>query len=255
MVQKPDIVYERVIIGCRFFILFFLAVISFSVCNAHSSATFPFRVEFRNMVDSVPMKLGNSYKNPFGEDYTIKMFKYYISNISFQDSDGKTIKFADAHLINEDDSSSRTINLNLPDAPYTSVSFLVGVDSILNVSNIQTGSLDPLEGMFWTWNSGYIMAKLEAISPVSTVLNKSVNYHIGGYRTGQNTSRVITIPLSVHREKNIAQIIIEANVNSWFNAVHTLKIIDHSMCTTPGNLANEYADNYSKMFRLAVNNH
>jgi hypothetical protein len=36
----------------------------------------------------------------------------------------------------------------------TAIKFLLGVDSLKNVSGIQTGALDPAKGMFWTWNTG-----------------------------------------------------------------------------------------------------
>jgi len=40
--------------------------------------------------------------------------------------------------------------------------------------------------MFWTWNSGYIMAKLEGTSPVSSQPNNKFEYHIGGFREPVN---------------------------------------------------------------------
>jgi hypothetical protein len=51
----------------------------------------------------------------------------------------------------------------------TGIRFLLGVDSARNVSGIQTGALDPARGMFWTWNSGYVMAKIEGSSPSAHV--------------------------------------------------------------------------------------
>ena len=38
----------------------------------------------------------------------------------------------------------------------------LGVDSLRNVTGVQTGALDPAMDMYWTWNTGYVMAKLEA---------------------------------------------------------------------------------------------
>ena len=53
----------------------------------------------------------------------------------------------------------------MPAGNYNSLSFLLGVDSMHNVSGAQTGALDPANDMFWTWNSGYVMAKMEGASP------------------------------------------------------------------------------------------
>ncbi|MCW3107740.1 MAG: hypothetical protein JWQ09_2246 [Segetibacter sp.] len=252
MKQIAVMVVNRVESKLNNFLLFILiSAIPFSVCKAQSSGTFPLQIVFKNVVDSVPMQLLNSYQNPFGEDYTIHMFKYYISDIAFQKAGGKTIKLPGSHLINEADSGTKTITLNLAPGEYKAISFLIGVDSIYNVSGTQTDDLDPLNGMFWTWNSGYIMAKLEATSTVSTAPNNRVDYHIGGFRTGQKTARIITIPLPKSSGKMMDEIVIEANANTWFNAVHSLKIADNPVCTTPGKLAVLYADNYAKMFTLA----
>jgi hypothetical protein len=236
---------------CWHLAIAFIGIISLSVCNAQGQGTIPVKLVFNNMVDSMPVQLETVYKNPFGEDYSIRMFKYYISNIAIGKADGKTVHFDGSYLVNEADSSTKTISLNLPATGLTSISFLLGVDSTRNVTGVQTGDLDPIKGMFWTWNSGYIMAKLEASSSVSTAPNNSVSYHIGGFRTGQQTARTITIPLQGGEGKKVNEIIIAANVNNWFSGVHNLPITEHSVCTTPGNLATQYADNYAKMFRLA----
>jgi hypothetical protein len=75
----------------------------------------------------------------------------------------------------------------------------LGVDSIRNVSGIQTGALDPLKGMFWTWNSGYVMAKLEGSSESSNSAGNRFTYHIGGFRPGMNVLK--TIDLIIPRRK------------------------------------------------------
>ena len=59
----------------------------------------------------------------------------------------------------------RLLNLYLPEGDYTELQFLLGVDSLHNVSGAQTDDLDPAKDMFWTWNSGYVMAKMEGNSP------------------------------------------------------------------------------------------
>lgn len=210
------------------------------------------KITFNNTVDNERMQLGNTYHNQFSEEYTLRNFKYYISNISLKAMDGKTTLFPEAHLINEADSSSKIVTITAEAGSFTSISFLIGVDSIYNVSGTQTGELDPEKGMFWTWNSGYIVAKLEAISLVSTAPNNNVTYHIGGFKTGQNVSRLIMLQLpGVKQNKTISEMIIEADADKWFSGVHSLKISEHAVCTTPGQLALQYADNYAAMFTIA----
>jgi hypothetical protein len=48
----------------------------------------------------------------------------------------------------------------------------------------------------------------------------------------------------------MSEIIIEANLNEWWQNPNDIKIIDNPICTTPGVLAKKVADNYSKMFTV-----
>lgn len=233
---------------------FYISTVSFLLCScvciAQPSKKSPgssFKIQFVNVVDNQTMHLGSTYKNSFGEEYTLKTFKYYISNISLLTTGNKNISYKKSYLINEADSNSRSIVLQTPKASVKQISFMIGVDSIYNVSGTQTGDLDPMRGMLWTWNSGYIMAKLEATSPASTLQDHKVEFHIGGFKGSQKTQRKVVLILD---EDNSNTIVIEANANKWFDAEHALKIAINPACTTPGKLAAEFADNYSRMFKI-----
>jgi hypothetical protein len=125
----------------------------------------------------------------------------------------------------------------------------LGVDSIRNVSGIQTGALDPLHGMFWTWNSGYIMAKLEGVSESANTAGHSFTFHVGGFRTGMNTTRMIDLKLMPASE-NVHEIQINTDINQWFKSRTELKIAETPVCHTPGTLAMRIADNFSTMFSI-----
>lgn len=85
-----------------------------------------------------------------GDTLTINRFKYYISHVQLIDEQGKKIKLPfQYYLIDAADSNSSIIQLEIPFGKYTSIQFLLGVDSARNVSGVQSGALDPLHGMFW----------------------------------------------------------------------------------------------------------
>ncbi|MEP6727577.1 MAG: MbnP family protein, partial [Bacteroidota bacterium] len=113
------------------------------------------RIHFKHWVGNKELVLfDETYKNNFDEPFVISKFRYYISAISFTDINNReTILPAAYYLVNEADSLSKIIQLPVA-APIKSISFIIGVDSIRNISGVQTGSLDPANGMFWTWNSG-----------------------------------------------------------------------------------------------------
>ena len=49
------------------------------------------------------------------------------------------------------------------------------------------GDLDPLKGMYWTWQSGYVNFKMEGTMPDKNWVNQKFEYHLGGY-VGENNS-------------------------------------------------------------------
>jgi hypothetical protein len=214
------------------------------------------KVTFKNTVSGSPLVIdAKLYTNPFGENYVVKKFKYYISSVKINNIDKVAEEKESYHLIDEASEASKTFTYNAAPDSYNTITFTIGVDSFRNVSGAQTGALDPLNDMFWTWNSGYIMAKLEATSPSSTQVNNKVEYHIGGFAGVNNVLKKVTLVLRNGtyldiRENKMSEIIIEANLNEWWQNPNDIKIIDNPICTTPGVLAKKVADNYSKMFTV-----
>ncbi len=214
-------------------------------------------LRFKAMVDTNELNFDTTtYTNYFDESYTVKSFKFYIHGIELINTDsGKVFKIAaDKYfLVDFSDSNTTKIKLNIQPYQYNRIGFVIGVDSARNVSGAQTGALDPAKGMFWTWNSGYIMAKLEGNSPSANVANNAFEYHIGGFKEPDNTIKKVTLlfpfaeNIDLKPEKS-SEIIVTANINSWFYSPYDLKFSDNPVCTTPGPLARQISENYAKMF-------
>lgn len=185
-----------------------------------------------------------------GDTLTINRFKYYISHFALTDEQGKKVTLPiQYYLIDAADETSTNITLSIPQGKYRSIHFLLGVDSLRNVSGVQSGALDPLHGMFWTWNSGYIMAKLEGTASSSQIAGKQFTYHIGGFRGNNNTSRQIVLPLS----SSANPITIIADAKKWFDGPNDLVIAKEPVCHSPGALAVRIANNYAHMFSILSN--
>jgi hypothetical protein len=139
--------------------------------------------------NSLQLNTAASYLSETGDSISLTQFNYYISNIQLVNKSGEVWKEADSyHLIKV--GSSPLVELKLKDIPtgeYTAIRYTIGVDSVRNVSGAQEGALDPKEGMFWSWNTGYIFIKIEGTSPSSSDNNK-ITFHIGGFNraTGNN---------------------------------------------------------------------
>jgi hypothetical protein len=243
----------------KLMILVLLAGI-FNGCSKETSTTMDsniLKLSFRLMANGSPLAHGTDYLNGSGETYTVSAFKFYISNISLVNT--KTLRKTSAadfyHLANMDDPASLELDIPLQSGEYNQLSFSVGVDSLRNVSGAQTGALDPVNGMFWTWNTGYIFAKLEGTSPFSTATGQSVVYHIGGFRTGENAIREVALDFpgdqvaTLGKGKN-TEIIIDVNLDQWFESVNRISISSTPVWMTPGGESLRIADNYSTMFSI-----
>lgn len=239
---------------------FLISILLFSCGKKTETAapSYDLKLVFENQVKGNPLAIGDGYTNDFGEQYTVTAFKYYVSNIELTTVSGQTEKISDTYfLVDQADKTSMICAFQTKQQQYKAVSFLLGVDSTRNVSGVQTGALDPAKGMFWTWNSGYIMAKLEATSRIAATAGNRITYHIGGFKTGENAARRITLNFGTLGNLNIgttgtAAVFITTELNKWFSGQHNLKIADQFEVMSPGGIAMKYADNYERMFTVTA---
>lgn len=199
-----------------------------------------------------PFQFDSSYVNAAGESFQMTKCLFYLSNFSVTYSDGKKGKMpATYFLIDLSDSSSCRIQLPIENKKIQSLHFLLGIDSATNVKGVQKGVLDPVRGMFWTWNTGYVMAKMEGISPVSTMPGKKFSYHVGGFTGNQNVVKSIDLNMTGNTDlKKEHSIILLADLLHWFNGPSPLSIAAKPNCHTPGELAQKIAGNYQSMFSI-----
>ncbi|PWU03872.1 MAG: hypothetical protein C5B52_02615 [Bacteroidetes bacterium] len=239
--------------SCLFISLFSTGFIN----GAHQGYGDSVRVRFRATVNGQPLKFDSTYTNSFGEDFTVTAFRFYVGHLALNNSNNTWVKSRTAyHLVDAKISTSEIIEIPRGTKKITKLKFQVGVDSLDNVSGAQDGDLDPAHGMFWTWNTGYVMAKLEGNSSFSKVPTGSFTYHIGGYKGVDKAIR--NIELSISNEMAIAilqsktdDLIVDVEIGKWFDSVHPLKIAEKSFVHGPGPTAKLYADNYSTMFSIA----
>jgi len=194
-----------------------------------------------------------TYTNELGQAFTISKFKYYIGNIAMQGADGGRVAFEDYHLVDEEDEQSKKIDLgHLPAGEYTGITFTLGVDSIDNCSGAQSGALDPVNAMFWAWNTGYIFLKMEGHSPMSNSPGHIFEYHIGGYRAPYNCIRHIALhfhqPLIVGASE-MKELHIKTDAAEILKTPSTLDFSKLSSVTDFHN-ATTIADNYADMFSM-----
>ena len=242
----------------------FVAVLLFTSCqkeiklDEQAANDHNLIVKFKAVVDTGNLQFGKTYLNFFDEPYSVSKFKFYVHGFEMINTDsGKiiTVNKKNYYLIDFSDSTSTALRLQIQPYLYNRIGFVVGVDSARNVSGAQTDALDPAKGMFWTWNTGYIMAKLEGNSPLAATPNHAFEYHIGGFRQTENVVKKLTILFPSAQSIDLkpgktTEITITANVNTWFFNPNNISLKNNPVCTTPNVLAVQIAENYSKMFTI-----
>lgn len=238
-----------------------LYLLIFTICLLTKAVTAQqnlnnFTLQFINTFNGIPIKLDSvTYTNFAGENFTISKLKYYISNIQLNSGPSAEFKEPDSyHLIDEAEEGSKSFSFSLPSGKFSTLSFIIGVDSIKNVSGAQTDQLDPLNGMFWTWNTGYVMFKLEGRSAASHLTNNKIEYHIGGFKGLHNVLRKVDlrVPSSFHikNKEDKIELVINMDLAKLWNAEHSFTIAETPACTTPGSIAAQIADNYAGLFNI-----
>lgn len=239
------------------FILLALTGLLFSFKKKQTTdpVTIQVKIEWIHQVGQETLVPGKTYTNEAGESFSVSTFKYYISQIGLIGPKSKLGKAGQYFLMNEEKPESKIIETTLVATPalYTDLGILLGVDSMRNVAGAQTGALDPIHGMFWTWNTGYIMAKLEGNSPASTMPGNFFEYHIGGFKGEQDVVKWLNLPFPypIHLKYNTTlRVKIKVDLLEWFKNPQTLSIAAKPSITSPGPNAKRVALNYYDMFSI-----
>lgn len=214
------------------------------------------KFEFENVVgDSALILNVKNYLNANGDTFNVSMFKYYISNIKLMSAGGTFTEPESYHLLDQSVTGSLkfTIN-NVPVGNYTGISFMIGVDSTRNVSGAQTGALSQANGMFWSWSSGYIMAKFEGYSPQSGASANNLIFHTGGFSGANSVLRTVSPSFGSATanvtESTMPEIHIVADLAEWFKIPSTINFATTHTIHSAGANAKMIADNYADMFTV-----
>ncbi|MDR3678625.1 MAG: hypothetical protein P4L41_01590 [Flavipsychrobacter sp.] len=211
-------------------------------------------IAITNTADSSILALNQYYKDANGDSISVSIFNYYISNIVLTTDSGKTFAETNSyHLVQQAVQGSGTFTIgNVPVGNYTSITFLIGVDSLHNVSGAQSGELDPVNGMFWDWSTGYIMAKMEGTASVSGS-PRFFQLHIGGFSGQYSALRKVTInlpqPVTV-TNGGLVTAFMHADAMSWFKTPHLINMSTFTSTMSPNANSVLIADNYANMFGI-----
>ncbi len=146
------------------------------------------------------------------------------------------------HLVDAGNQGVLQIFLNSPGPViFDEIKFGLGIDSLTNVSGAMGGALDPAQGMYWTWQSGYINVKVEGKSSRCTSRNNEFIFHLGGYQHPFNAFQYVVL-----NTRETTNIYIPVDLKYFIESTD-LSLLNHIM--SPGIEAMDMSEKFSASFK------
>lgn len=159
----------------RLFLLFF-CVASLFGCHTLRPKQARQELTFEHSFRGKPFALNTPYVTLLGDTVMFTKLKYYISHVNWS-GDKENYYLVDVEQLT---GANATLSFPTNEKNSTSaLSFGIGIDSVRNKSGEQKGVLDPLQGMFWTWEDGYVFLKAEGYFSPNSPKRVSFVLHVG----------------------------------------------------------------------------
>ncbi len=152
------------------------------------------KIELKMLMGEQVLYLDSNYKLGSADSIQITALKFYISDVEFWNNDSLlNTEKKSYHLIDITNPESFFLQFDLPFInAYNQIKFKLGIDSAAHAAGAMSGALDPLNGMYWTWQSGYINSKIEGFY-IEQGVKKVFQFHLGGYQNPFNALQELTL--------------------------------------------------------------
>lgn len=187
--------------------------------------------------NGTPVKLNTSYTTDDKVFIEIAQLKFYISNISTSKSED----LQNYHLF--DLTNTPSLSFKIPAHKASQLSFNLGIDSLTNMQGVQGQDLDPMKGMYWTWQSGYINVKLEGFYSKEFTGEEEFTFHLGGYSGNKNAIQKVELAINPKQK----EIFIEMNLATFFNQIN---VIEQNTIMSPSVKAVEMSKTMAEIFSV-----
>lgn len=208
----------------------FPIVVKFDKMNSKLEGKFQFNI------NKTPLHYADSLLH-------VELLKCYVGHIEILDINRQVIGKDSVAYRLLDFSNRSSLNFSIPinsiKACYIRIT--LGVDSVTNAAGVHCCALDPANGMYWSWQSGYIQFKLEGKEKDGTALN----LHLGGFSNAHMSSITDDIPILrmvtggpvLPPDRRSQELIIHLKLDSFMELVHANK--EYSLMS-PNNHVHEY---------------
>jgi len=227
----------------RFTIVF--SVFLFSMVGVFAQSTKKLNIQYTPIFGTSPFKLNDtSYTLNNNDSIRFTTLKFYISSVELINNNNIVFKERNYfHLIDIAENNSNSYSLLVPKGiTFTSIRFNIGIDSTTNMAGALGGDLDPLKGMYWTWQNGYINWKIEGTCPRVPTKNHSFQFHLGGYQFPFNSIQKVQLPI-----KNQQSIDVQFDIKMLMDAIPLANQFRIMSPSTEGVLLSKYLSKICKV--------
>ena len=195
------------------FYLFYIALFIFLQGKAQSTSI---SIQWKPVYKQIPLKLNTNYTY-YNDSILFTTLKFYVTNVTLLNNDSIVYQFFQKQFLIDIEKPLSLILKSSFKKPlkFNKISFNVGVDSATNVSGAMDKALDPIHGMYWTWQSGYINFKVEGKSSACSSSQNKFGFHIGGYQFPYNTLQKCSFNILSN-----SPVVIHVNIDALMQHIH-----------------------------------
>lgn len=222
-------------------IYFFLVLLLFcSILHAQEGRR---EIEIIPSLNDTALELGKKYYVTESKDsITFETIKFYLSHLQFFQEEELVGTLEKKHLLIDLENPASLVIPDLPDKKFNKIRFKLGVDSLTSVSGAFGEDLDPTNGMYWTWQSGYIHVKLEGVADNCPARNHAFQFHLGGYQAPFNSIQELELPILDGQK-----IQLEVSLNKFLSQIN---LEEQFQVMSPNAQAVEIAEQVSSIFSI-----
>lgn len=157
----------------------------------------PARISVRPVLLGMPVALDQPLAGANGDSLIFSTLRFYLGAFEWHAGGQVVYQNETYHLLDLEEPGSLHLSFPLAaPAAFDTLVFCLGVDSLTTVAGAMGGDLDPVKGMFWTWQSGYIHLKAEGKATGCPARGGHFEFHIGGYHSPFQTVQRVAVPAS-----------------------------------------------------------
>ena len=204
------------------------------------------KIEINPFFKTKVLEKNSWYVSKNNDSLQFSKIKFYLTDFKILTKEGKIKQLPNSDFLvaifNGESSSILLENVSYKTGDQ--LLFNIGVNEKMNTSGALSGALDPANGMYWSWQSGYINFKIEGKSPSCSTRKNKFQFHIGGYKKpfAATRSKSVTITNAIN---NV--LIIDFDIATLFDSID---ISNLNQVMIPGKEAVEIADILPNLFSL-----